>query len=93
MAHTSYLNIPAPDNATHLVKSGAGVLTIVCINTAAATETITIYDSLTATGTKIGTITTYASDPRCFPYNTNFLTGLTVVTGTTTGDDITIGYQ
>lgn len=90
VAHTSYKNITT--DTTTLVKGGAGVLASVCVNTPAATETITLYDSLTATGTKIGTITLYASTNPCFYYNVNFLIGLTVVTAIAAGD-ITVGYQ
>ena len=53
VAHTSYLNITS--KATTLVKSSAGVLVSVCVNTPNATETIAIYDGLTASGTLIGT--------------------------------------
>jgi len=90
VAHTSYANITT--DTTTLVKPGAGVLVSVCVNTPSATETITIYDGLTAAGTKIGTITVYASTNPCFPYNVNFLVGLTVVTGVA-GGDITVAYQ
>lgn len=90
VANTLYVNITG--DTTTAVKSGAGRLVAVCVNTAAATETITLYDSTAASGTKIGTITVYASTNPCFYYNVNFYTGLTVVTGTATGD-ITVAYQ
>jgi hypothetical protein len=90
VAHTSYLNITS--KATTLVKSGAGVLVSVCVNTPNATETIAIYDGLTASGTLIGTITVYASTNPCFSYNVNFMTGLTIVTAVQAGD-ITVAYQ
>ena len=90
VANTQYLNITG--DATTLVKPGAGKLKAVCVNTPVATETITLYDSITATGTKIGTITVYASTNTCFYYDVNFLNGLTVVTATAAGD-ITVAYQ
>jgi hypothetical protein len=90
VAHTSYQNITT--DATTTIKSGAGVLASICVNTPAATETITIYDNTAASGAKIGTITVYASTNPCFYYNANFLVGLTIVTATAAGD-ITVGYQ
>lgn len=73
------------------IKSGPGILHTICVNTPAATETITIYDSLTATGTKIATLTSFASAPGCFLYDANFTVGLTIVTATAAGD-ITISW-
>lgn len=75
---------------TTLVKSGAGVLHTVCVNTPAATATIQMYDSLTATGTKIGLIT--ATVAGCQLYDIAFATGLTVVTATA-APDITVSYR
>jgi hypothetical protein len=64
-----------------------------CINTPVATETVQIYDSLTAANAKIGLITVPASPvPVCLPYNVNFQIGLTIVTATASSD-ITVGYQ
>jgi hypothetical protein len=81
----NYKNITT-DATFAAIKSGAGILHTICINTPAATETITVYDSLTATGTKIATITLYASTNPCFTYDANFTTGLTIVTATAAGD-------
>jgi len=91
VARTNYFHITT--DSTFLVKPGAGVLTTVCLNAALATEVITIFDSLTATGTVIAAITVPTSpQPVCLPYNVNFQVGLTVLTATATGD-ITVGYQ
>ena len=90
VAHVSYANITT--DATTLVKSGAGKLVAVCVNTPAATETITLYDNTVASGTKIGTITVYASTNPCFYYGVSFLIGLTIVTATAAGD-ITVAYE
>lgn len=84
-----YLNITG--QATTEVKSGAGVLHTICVNTAAATETITIYDNIAGSGTKIGTITVYASTNPCLTYDVNFTTGLTIVTATASSD-LTVSY-
>lgn len=57
----------------------------------AATETITIYDNTAASGTKIGTITVFASTNPCLTYDVNFTTGLTLVTATASSD-LTVSY-
>lgn len=84
-----YLNII--DQATTTVKSGGGVLHTVCVNTPAATETITIYDNTAASGTKIGTVTVFASTNPCLTYDINFTIGLTIVTATASSD-LTVSY-
>jgi hypothetical protein len=73
---------------TTLVKSGAGVLHSITINTTAA-GTITIYDSLTAAGTKIATIKTSVVE-QTFVFDCAFATGLTIVTGA--ASDITVNW-
>ena len=62
------------------------------MNTPAATGTITIYDNTAASGTKIGTITSYASLPQCFTYDVAFWIGLTIVTATA-APDITVSFR
>ena len=84
-----YLNITG--QATTTVKSGSGILHTICVNTPAATETITIYDNTAASGTKIGTITVFASTNPCLTYDVNFTTGLTLVTATASSD-LTVSY-
>lgn len=84
-----YLNITG--QATTTVKSGSGILHTICVNTPAATETITIYDNTAASGTKIGTITVFASTNPCLTYDVNFATGLTLVTATASSD-LTVSY-
>lgn len=86
-----YLNIVLAAPTTTVVKSGSGILHAICINTPAATGTITIYDNTAASGTKIGTITAFASTNPCFTYNAYFATGLTIVTATA-ANDITVTY-
>jgi hypothetical protein len=78
---------------TTLVKPGAGKLHQVCFNTPAATEVVTIFDSLTAAGTKIATITVQASPQSgCLRYDVNFSVGLTVLTATASSD-ITVTFE
>lgn len=85
-----YQNITT--DTTTVVKTTPGLLHSICVNTPAATGTVTIYDNTAASGTKIGTITSYASVPKCFIYDVNFYTGLTVVTGTAT-PDVTVSFR
>lgn len=91
----SFLNIPtaATQNA---IKSGAGTLHNFTINTQVASATATLYDALTATGTKIGTITLPASlvgdGPITVPYDIAFAVGLTIVT-VGTNFDCTVSYK
>jgi hypothetical protein len=85
-----YANITTDTTTT--VKSGPGILHSIIINTGAATEVVTLWDSLTATGTKIGTITVPASPvPGFLNYDIGFTIGLTVQTATA-ASDITVTY-
>lgn len=75
---------------TTTVKSGAGFLHAIAINTTAATGTATIYDSLTGSGTKIAVVTV-ASLATLF-FDVAFTTGLTIVTATA-AHDLTVSYR
>jgi hypothetical protein len=74
---------------TTVVKTGAGVLNKVVINTTAA-GTITIYDNTSAAGATIATIAVSAIGP-VFMYDLAFTLGLTVVTAA--ASDITVTYR
>lgn len=90
-ASSSYVHLSA--NGTTTVKSGAGVLRRIVINTRGGiTNTLTIYDNTTATGTVIGVIDTAAAGGE-FGYELNFTTGLTVVLAGGVAADITIIYE
>lgn len=84
-----YANITA--NGTTTLKSGAGTLHRVTINGPGATWTLTLFDSVTGAGTKIGTITVAAGQP--FVYDVNFVNGLTVVAAGTTPGDVTVAFN
>jgi hypothetical protein len=86
----SYQNITTDTTTT--LKTGPGYLHTVCINTPAATGTITIYDNTAASGTKIGTITSYASTAVRQHYDVAFWIGLTIVTATA-APDITVTFR
>lgn len=85
-----YTNITT--DTTTAIKSSPGVLHSICVNTPAATGTVTVYDNTAGSGTKIATITSFASVSGCFIYDVAFWTGLTIVTATA-APDITVSYR
>jgi hypothetical protein len=86
----NYSNLSA--NGTTTVKSGAGLLHSLCINTKGATgNTATLYDNTSGSGTKIATIDTTAQ-VQTLLYDVGFTTGLTIVLATGTSADITVSY-
>jgi hypothetical protein len=86
----SYKNLTT--DATTTLKSGPGYLHTVCVNTPAATGVVTIYDNTAASGTKIGTITSFASVVGCQIFDVAFWSGLTVVLATA-APDITVTFR
>jgi hypothetical protein len=93
----SFLNIAA-GQATTTVKSGAGTLYSISLNSAAtATNITTIYDNTAASGTIIGKpAATTATVPTTLTYGPAglaFSTGLTIITATANGSDMTIVYK
>ena len=80
-------------NTTTTVKSGAGVLKRIVVNKiGTSSNTCTIYDNTTATGTIIGTIDPVHTQ-MVFEYDLVFSTGLTIVTANGTAADITVIYK
>jgi hypothetical protein len=90
MADTVFQYSNISTATTTLVKSGVGVLNTITINTTAA-GTITIYDSLTATGTKIATIAASPTIGSTFNFDVAFTTGLCIVTAA--ASDITVSFK
>lgn len=88
-----YQNITTATTTT--VKSGAGVLHRLVVNTPVASGTITLYDNTSGSGTKIGTVTLPSTllnnGPMVAQYECAFVTGLTIVTTGTC--DITVTYR
>ncbi len=88
----SYRNIAT--NATTVVKSGAGTLVRIVINSkGAAGNTATLYDNTAGSGTRIGTLDTVNGVIASLDYGSAFTTGLTVVTATGTAADLTVVYR
>lgn len=84
----SYANIASATTTT--VKSGAGFLHCLTINTTAA-GAITIYDNTAGSGTKIATIAASPVIGSTFKFDVSFGTGLTIVTAA--ASDITVSYR
>jgi hypothetical protein len=78
-------------STTTVVKSTAGVLHAVCVNTAGLTSTLTLFNNTAASGTKIATMTTLTQG--CFLLDANFTIGLTAVTAGGTAGDITLLWR
>jgi hypothetical protein len=85
----SFTNITTA--TTTAVKSGAGIIDRIIVNTAGAGSTLVLYDNTAASGTKIGTFTTAAQTS--LTVNCAFATGLTAVTASGTAADITVIYR
>ena len=89
---SSYAHLNSTGTTT--IKSGAGILRRVVINTRGGiTNTLTIYDNTSGSGTVIAAIDTVNGVSGNFEYNVAFSTGLTVVNATGTSADITVIYE
>ncbi len=94
MSYNNHTNIAAA--TTTIASPRAGVLIGITINTPADGATITVYDSLAASGSTIATITlpadASAMAPRTISYGARYETGLAIVT-TGTGLNITAVWR
>lgn len=89
---SSYAHLNSTGTTT--IKSGAGILRRVVINKkGSASNTFTIYDNTSGSGTVIAAIDTVNGVSGYFEYNVAFSTGLTVVDATGTSADITVIYE
>lgn len=90
---TGYSHTAITTATTTLVKSGAGVLHAVIVNTkGTVASTVTVYDALTATGTPVAIIDSLNLSGT-FEYDIIFATGLTIVTTGTAAPDVTVSYR
>lgn len=91
MGGSSYLNISGA--ATTVVVTGPGVLREICLNKAATSATMVIYDNTSAAGTKIASYTFSGNDdgPATGLHDVRFQNGLTIVTTGTI--DVTVVYN
>lgn len=90
----SYTHIAA-GQATTTVKSGAGTLHSIVLNSAAtATNVTTVFDSTTGSGSVIAIpAVTTATVPTTLIFDLAFATGLTILTATANGGDMTVCYK
>lgn len=90
----SFLNIAA-GQATTVVKASAGTLHSIILNSAAtATNTTVVYDHPSGVGTVIGRpAVTTATVPTTLTYDLAFANGLTIITATANGGDMTVTYK
>lgn len=93
-------SVPAPQfkNITALgtttIKLGPGTLHTVVLNTASGnTNTVTLFDSTTGSGTTIAKITNVLGSINTISYDLDFINGLTVVVATGTAGDVTVVYD
>jgi hypothetical protein len=81
--------------ATTTVKSGAGTLHRITVNTLIASATISIFDNTAGSGTTIGKLTLPSTitgvNPFTVEFDLHFATGLTIITSGLT--DITVTYR
>ena len=99
--HSDIVTKKSASNYAHLnstgtttIKSGAGILRRVVINTRGGLlNTFTIYDNTSGSGTVIAAIDTVNGVSGQFEYGVSFSTGLTVVNATGTSADITVIYE
>lgn len=90
----SYTHIGA-GQATTVVKASAGLLRAIVFNgPAAATNVTTVYDNPSTTGTVIAIpLATAVVGPVTVIYDAAFALGLTIITGTANGADMTIVWK
>ena len=91
----SYGHVPAGAAATHVIKAGAGTLHSITFNgPATATNVTTVYDNATGSGTVIAVpLATGIVVPVTLIFDVAFANGLTIITTTANGADMTIAYQ
>ena len=80
-------------NTSSVFKTSPSLLHSVVINTPGSTETITIYDNTTCTGTIVGVVTSPATVGQTILYDVQTNTGLCVLTAGTTAGDYTVTYR
>jgi hypothetical protein len=77
-------------DATTVIKTGAGMLHTVCVNTVGASSTITVDDAVSATTPTIAVIS--GATLGCYTFDVALTVGLTIVTATAT-PDVTVSWR
>lgn len=93
LPNTKGTNVVSGASTTTVIKTGAGFLSGIVINTPITAATLTIYDNTAASGTKLGTVLlpVTVGAPTRIAYDCNFSTGLTIVS-TGLNLDFTVVY-
>jgi hypothetical protein len=91
----SYSHIAAGTAATFVIKASAGWLHSICYNgPSTASNVTTVYDNATGSGTVIAVpLTTGIAVPGCEIFDIGFVNGLTIITGTANGSDMTVSFK
>jgi hypothetical protein len=88
----TYKNISTA--ATTTVKSGAGVLHTITINSlGTVASTISVYDNTAGSGTSIAVLNSLTTGQATYIYDVAFATGLTLVTTGTVAPNVTVSYR
>lgn len=77
-------------DTTTTLKSGAGVLHTICVNSVGAASTITVDDATSATTPTVAVLS--GATLGCYTYDVAFSTGLTIVTAVA-APDLTVAYR
>ena len=90
-----YAHIAAGADRHPRRESVGGTLHTICYNGAAtATDVTTIYDNASGSGTVIAApVVTGITVPSCQIFDVAFANGLTIITATANGGDMTISYE
>ena len=88
---SKYTGAHIATNTTTTVKSGAGVLHSITINTRGPASNVTVYDNTAGSGTVLAVIDTTLSTT-AFLFDISFSTGCTLVTAGTGPADLSVSY-
>lgn len=81
-------------STTVLVKTGAGTLDTICINSlGTVASAVEFDDALTHTTPVIGILNSLTTGQNCYRYNILFNTGLSITTTGTVAPDVTVSYR
>lgn len=79
---------------TTLVKTGAGILHTICINTLGGTASTVEFDAaLTHTTPVMGILNSMTTGQACYTYDVAFSTGLSITTTGSGAPDVTVSYR
>lgn len=81
-------------STTTLVKTGAGTLDTICINSlGTVASTVEFDDAITHTTPVIGILNSLTTGQNCYRFNILFNTGLSITTTGSVAPDVTVSYR